>query len=325
MSKYTRREIVTGSIGSALCVSGAVFSSARPVSRRQTDFFGTAKARAEAYRKKYDVPGLSVAIARDERLVFAMGFGDSDTESGRSVKKSDLFRIASVSKPITSVTLFRLIEQGKLKLSDTVFGDLSILGHDFGAPPYVANVDAITIEQLMTHTAGGWQNDGEDPMFHHEEMNQHDLIKWTIANQPLKNMPGEKFAYSNFGYCVLGRVIEKLTGEPYAAAVQRLVLQPCGIRDMRIGGDTEQERATNEATYYSAPNMGNPYGMKVARMDSHGGWLSTPTDLVKFLTRVDGFSYRPDILRKSTIKTMVTPNAASARWVCAWLEHKCRE
>ena len=57
-------------------------------------------------------------------------------------------------------------------------------------PPYVGGVDAITIEHLMTHTAGGWQNDGRDPMFHHPEMNQHDIIKWTIGNQPLTRYAG---------------------------------------------------------------------------------------------------------------------------------------
>lgn len=322
MLKYTRREVVAGSIGSALCVSGATRSAARPafiyLHGHQPDYFGAARDKAEEFRKKYEVPGLSVAIARNESLVCAMGLGSADTESRRPVKPDSLFRIASVSKPITSVTLFRLIEQGKLKLTDTVFGDGSIFGREFGSPPYLAGIDSITIEHLMTHTAGGWQNDGQDPMFHHTDMDQHDLIKWTIANQPLKNMPGEKFAYSNFGYCMLGRVIEKLTGQPYAAAVQRLVLQPCGIRDMRIAGDSREERAADEVTYYAAPNTGNPYGMKVARMDSHGGWLATPTDLVKFLTRLDGFKRRPDILSAETIRTMVSTTAGSGNYAHGW-------
>jgi len=242
---FTRREVVAGSIISALCAPNAARAGEMLEHALQPDFFAASRDIAEAYRKKYDIPGLSIAIARNEALVCVMCLGKADTQSGRSVTPSNLFRIASVSKPITSVTLFKLIEAGKLKLSDTVFGDGSIFGSDFGAPPYLAGVDAITIEHLMTHTAGGWQNDGDDPMFHHGEMDHHELIKWTIANQQLKNPPGEKFAYSNFGYCILGRVIEKLTGEPYAAAVQRLVLQPCGIRDMRIAGDTEQERAEN--------------------------------------------------------------------------------
>jgi CubicO group peptidase (beta-lactamase class C family) len=282
------------------------------------DYFGAAKAKAEEFRRRYEVTGLSIAIARNEALVFSMGFGSADTQSGRRVKPDSLFRIASVSKPITSTAVFRLIEQGKLKLSDTVFGAGSTLGNDFGAPPYVPGVEAITIEHLLTHTAGGWQNDGQDPMFHHGEMNHHDLIQWTIANQPLKIMPGEKFAYSNFGYCILGRVIEKLTHQPYAEAVQRLVLQPCGIQDMRIAGDTEEARAPNEVTYYASPNTGNPYGMKVARMDSHGGWLSTATDLVKFLTRVDGFPRRPDILRRESIRTMVSTTPASGGYAHGW-------
>jgi CubicO group peptidase (beta-lactamase class C family) len=281
------------------------------------------EATASAFMRKYDVPGLSVAIARRGRLVYTRGFGLADKETNEKVTPNHLFRIASVSKPITSTTIFRLIENGKLRLSDKVFGPRAILGTDYGQPPYQQYIDEITVEHLLTHTAGGWTNDGHDPMFHHIEMDHQHLIAWTIANQPLENPPGTHYAYSNFGFCILGRVIEKLTGKPYADAVQELVLRPCGISTMRIGGNTRAERAPQEVIYYDQSGE-SPYGkiMNVRRMDSHGGWLATPTDLTRFLVRVDKFPTKPDILKPATIELMTTAPAVSPGYAKGWCVNK---
>src|SRR6185437_7838955 len=162
-----------------------------------TDERAAIRALAEAYLQEQSTPGLSVAFARDGELVHAEGFGLTD-EHGERVEPRHMFRIASVSKPITSTAIFTLIEQGKLALGDKVFGPGSILGEEFGRPPYRPYVNDIRLVHLLTHTAGGWQNDGNDPMFRHEEMDHRQLITWTVANQDLNHPPGEKYAYSNF-------------------------------------------------------------------------------------------------------------------------------
>jgi CubicO group peptidase (beta-lactamase class C family) len=174
---------------------------------------------------------------------------------------------------------------------------------------------------LLTHTAGGWQNDGRDPMFSHPRMDHRQLITWTVAHQPLTQPPEQHYAYSNFGYCVLGRVIEKLTGESYAEAVQERILRPCGISSMRIGGNTLAERAEREVVYYDQDGE-DPYRMNVRRMDSHGGWLATATDLVRFLVRVDGFPTKPDILKSDTLQTMTTASAVSPGYAKGWCVNK---
>ena len=120
---------------------------------------------------QYDVPGMSIAIAKDDRLVYAKGFGIADKSPQENVTVHSRFRIASVSKPITSVTLFKLMEQGKLHLSDKVFGVNGILGTAYGTQPYKQYVEDITIEHLLTHTCGGWQNDANDPMFLNPTLN----------------------------------------------------------------------------------------------------------------------------------------------------------
>jgi CubicO group peptidase (beta-lactamase class C family) len=125
------------------------------------------------------------------------------------------------------------------------------------------------------------------------------------------------FAYSNFGYCILGRVIEKITQQSYSDYVRDTVLSACGIRDMRIGGNTLKDRAVDEVTYYGE-NAEYPYAMNVTRMDSHGGWIATPTDLVRFATRVDGFASGRNILSSETIRRMTTPSKANPRYARGW-------
>lgn len=281
------------------------------------------EAVAAGLMEKYLVPGLSVAIARQGRLVYARGFGLADKETLEKVTAKHLFRIASVSKPITATTIFRLIEQGKLQLSDKVFGASALLGTQYCQPPYQPFIEEVTVEHLLTHTAGGWPNDATDPMFRHVQMDHSQLIRWTLANVRLTNPPGKDFAYSNFGFCVLGRIIEKLTGKPYAEAVRDEVLRPCGISSMRIAGNTRAERAPHEVVYYNQDlDRADPYGMNVRRMDSHGGWLATATDLVRFLVHVDNFPTKPDILKASTIEVMTTPSKALATYAKGWSVNK---
>jgi CubicO group peptidase (beta-lactamase class C family) len=127
--------------------------------------------RGIAFMSAHSVPGLSVAVARDGKVEYERGFGFADHEKNERVTPADLFRIASVSKPITSVALFRLMEGERLTLENIVFGPGAILGNDFGKRPYKQWVEEIRIKHLLTHTGGGWQNDRTDPMFRNAAMN----------------------------------------------------------------------------------------------------------------------------------------------------------
>jgi CubicO group peptidase (beta-lactamase class C family) len=270
---------------------------------------------AAAYLRDFGVPGLSVAIAQRGRLAYAEGFGNS--AAGQSITPASLFRIASVSKPFTSVAVFSLIEVGRLGLGDKVFGPGGILAADYQAPPNGRYIEEIMVEHLLTHTSGGWSNDNHDPMFSNPQMTQRELIAWTLAHVPLANAPGAAYAYSNFGFCVLGRIIEKVTGQSYASYVRTSVLDRCGITRMRIAGNTRSQRAPDEVVYTA--QGGDPYGMNVARMDSHGGWIASASDLVRFAMHVDGRSDTPNILQPAAIKTMTTPSAVNPRYAKGWI------
>jgi CubicO group peptidase (beta-lactamase class C family) len=268
---------------------------------------------ARAFMDKYDVPALSFAVGYAGEIIHKDAFGLVDRESNEQVTPMHLFRIASVSKMITSATIFSLIEQGRTKLSDKVFGPGAVLGTDFGQPPYSGGIDQITLEHLLTHTGGGWTNDNRDPMFSHPAMNHAELISWTLTNRPLDHPPGRHYAYSNFGYCVLGRIIEKLTGQAYGDYVRAEVLSRCGVTDMSIGRNLLERRQPSEAKYYGQGGD-NPYDMNVRRMDSHGGWIARPADLVHFLMHVDGYAKPQNILRPHTIQTMATATAANPNY-----------
>ncbi len=317
MRQLTRRAVLQN-IGwaTAACIADLPLRHFSPLlasDGQVTESERAAMARvALGFMERFAAPALSVSIARNGRIVYEQPFGRIDRDRDEPLRASNLFRIASVTKPITSVAIFSLLEKGWIALSDRVFGTAGILGTEYGTRPYRRYVTDITVDHLLTHTCGGWQNDSSDPMFRFPAMNHAQLIGWTLDHLPLLNPPGEHYAYSNFGYCVLGRVIEKVTRQPYAEYVRREILAPCGIADMRISGNTLKQRAPNEVVYFGQSGE-NPYNMNVARMDSHGGWLATATDLARFATHVTGYGTTPGLLKRETIAKMVSPGPAEPK------------
>jgi CubicO group peptidase (beta-lactamase class C family) len=277
---------------------------------------------AGAFRRQFSIPGSSIAISRNGQFAYDEAVGMGDRQHLTQVQQSSLFRIASVTMPITAVTVFSLIEQGKLNLTDKVFGPSAILGTKYGNPPYEQYVTDITVDHLLTHTAGGWPGDSTDPMMRNGSWDQAKLITETIANQPLTSPPGTHWAFSNFGYCVLGRVIEAVTGQPYASYAQANILAPCGISTMQIAANKESHKAANEVVYYGQFSE-DPYKINITRMDSDAGWIASSTELVQFLNHVAGAPGIPALLKPATVQAMTTPAPAypqgQARYARGWM------
>ena len=287
--------------------------------------------------RKYAIPGGAVAVLRDGKLIYARGFGYSDVESKTPVQPDALFRIASVSKPITGVAIMKLVEEGKLELDDRVAPFIAHL-----TPAQGATVDPrweqITIRQLLNHT-GGWDRDkpngGFDPMFRPgiaaaavnapAPASAETVIRY-MKGLPLDFNPGEKHVYSNFGYAILGRVIERLSGMPYEEYVRARVLQPVGASRTRLGRTRMGHALADEVKYYlpGEPGLGltaplvpsiftgegtapiNYGGYYIEAMDSHGGWVSSTVDLLRFMSGVDGRANRADILSAGLVAEMTT-------------------
>lgn len=241
---------------------------------------------------QYSIPGLALAIVKDEKLVYLKSYGLADKEFNQPASNDNLWRIASLSKPITAIAILKLVEDGMITLDQKVFGSNGILGNDYGSPPASSTKDLITVRHLLDHKSG-WTNLPDDPMFSHMGDTQSQLIADLLINRPLTYFPGSTYYYLNIGYCILGRVIEKVTRMTYPDYVKSLIA-PMGITDMNIAGNTLEDRLPDEVKYYQSEY--SPYSMNVTRMDSHGGWIASSQDLAKFMVRIDRKNSVPDII-----------------------------
>ncbi|CAF1265085.1 unnamed protein product [Adineta steineri] len=267
------------------------------------------------YMSKNSTPGLSIAITYQERLVFAKGFGYADTATGEKVHPNHLFRIASVSKSMTAIAIMKLIEQGKFSLNSKVFGSSGLLETIYGSKPYGQRVLNITVKHLLEHTSG-FSNDGGDPMFMNTDLSQKDLISWVLDNRTPKNVPGTTYEYLNFGYTLLGRIIEKSSGQTYELFLRNQIFNNASqTSKMLIGGDSIADKKPNEVTYYPS----SAYNLLLRRMDAHGGWIARPMDLVCILTRTDQSNIKSDILNSNTITTMWTGSSANSGYGKGWI------
>ncbi|YCM43556.1 serine hydrolase domain-containing protein [Verrucomicrobiaceae bacterium 227] len=274
---------------------------------------GISPARAEVidpvkqFMSDHKAPGLSYAIAKDGKILKQRALGFANLETKETLTPQHRFRIASISKPITASAIFLLIEQGKLTLDAPVFGEKGFLEGPAES--------GITIHHLLNHTSGGWTNSHRDPMFLQDSLNHAELIAWTFAHILPEHQPGKSYAYSNFGYCLLGRVIEKISGQSYEEFVRKNILAPSGAAGMTVGS------GRREVSYYT---QGRPdtYKMNVPRMDSHGGWVGTPGEMLAFALHVDGFAQPADLLNEESLKLMTTPGSVNEGYACGWNVNK---
>lgn len=263
----------------------------------------------QSFLREHRIPGASLAITNQSNVVYARGFGYADVGQREPVTPESLFRIASISKPITAVAILQLVDQGKLSLDDKVFEILEHEAHVEEGSKIDERQNEITIQHLLQHR-GGWDRDQSfDAMFRSTQFANAlsashpatpDTIIRVMRGKPLDFDPGERYAYSNYGYCLLGRVIEKITGETYENYVKQNVLQPIGVTSMSVGATRLEGRKPNEVRYYD-PHQGDSVFSKdlnsrvpqtygawhLEAMDSHGAWIASASDLARFASAFD--------------------------------------
>ena len=289
------------------------------------------------FLKRNKIKGASVAISKDGRLVYAKGFGWADERNSVEVEPKHVFRIASVSKLITAVTVMKLVEEGRLGLDDKVFGSEGILNDSIYLNYKDKRIEDITILNLLNHTAG-WNTRNSDPLFQSlsiaRKMNVsppagiETIIEYTLQKR-LNYYPGTRYSYSNFGYAVLGEVIEKVTGMDYYEYVQFAILDPLGIYDMHIGRNFFKDKLDNEVCYYvigkdnrcyafdgSGELMSEVYGgNNIELLSAAGGWVASAPELMKFMVAVDGFPGKPDIISDESIRLMTNSNKRTRKLI----------
>lgn len=309
--RHTRRQFLAraGALGALAVCSGPASAWSR-VAVGKLPLAAAFDREMQQFMSARKVPGGALAVVKDQRLVYARAYGWADREKQTPVKPESLFRIASLSKPFTAAAVLKLVETKGLDLETPVSEFLPlepVLPRGKTPDP---RWKRITLRHCLHHT-GGWDRDvSGDPMFRSLEIaravgvappaNAQAIIRYMLG-QPLDFAPGARYAYSNFGYCLLGRVIERLGGRPYGQFVREEVLAPMGIRGMRLGASLESGRAEGEVRYYTPDDregpsvfpglpakVPEPYGsFCLEAMDAHGGWLASAPDLARFAATLD--------------------------------------
>lgn len=277
------------------------------------------------YMRKWQFKGASLAITRNDSLVYAKGYGWADEENGVQMEPGHILRMASVSKLLTAVGIMVLQDQGMLSIKDTVFGPSGILNDSlFVGTIKDRNHHKITVEHLLRHQ-GGFHR---DPLFSSRDVKhqlqldnapeKEDFYRLVLSRR-LRFMPGSWQNYSNFGYLLLSEIIEKVSGMPYEKFMTEKVLIPAGCYDMHIAGSYYKDKYENEVRYYTHEGDGkfieeyNDSGRIVERcyggnniplLSGAGAWCGSPIEIARLVASIDGDPGVPDILSEEAIGQM---------------------
>lgn len=279
------------------------------------------------YLERWEINGAQLAVSRNDSLLYAKGFGWADKEAGIQMQPTNIMRIASVSKLLTAVGIMKLADEGKIKLTDKVFGKNGILNdttftNAIKDPRYFD----INIEQLLRHKAGFTTGAG-DPMFSTRYIimqnklasppDNHELMK-ILLKRKLGYTPGTAKRYSNVGYTLLSMIIEKKTGQSYADFMTEEIFKPAGCFDFHIAGNYQKDKRKNEVKYYmhkgSEPvfeynNSGRIvekcYGENdIPNLKGAGAWCGSAAELSRFVASIDMQPEIEDIISKQSIMQM---------------------
>ncbi len=279
------------------------------------------------FLRQWEIKGASLAIMRNDSLVYAKGYGWADEEKGERMTPGNILRMASVSKLITAAGIMVLKERNLVSLQDTVFGPGGILNDSlFTASIRNRNMYGITVEHLLRHQ-GGFTNSRGDPMFSTRDIIRqfglsgppdHDTLVSCILKRPLGYRPGSWQRYSNFGYLLLSMIIEKASGQDYEDFIQENVLHPAGCYDLHLAYNYYEQKYPNEVRYYTHAgsekvqeyNMSGRLvercygGNDIHALSGAGAWCGSPAELCRFVASIDGKPEVPDILSSGSVAEM---------------------
>jgi len=247
-----------------------------------------------AEMSKWRVPAVSVAVATGGELRYSRGFGMSDLENFVPAKAATVYRLGSISKPITAVAAMQLVERGKLDLDAPV---------QKYVPSFPAKPWPLTSRHLLGHLGGirhyrGDQEFGSTKTY----PNLLETLK-IFQDDPLLSEPGTKYSYTTYGFSLLGAVVESASGMRFVDYLKENIFKPAGMSTM---GPDEVSRITpNRARGYHRTTAGEIENCGLADTSNKipgGGLSSSVEDLVKFAIAVQ----RGVLLRKETVERMFT-------------------
>jgi CubicO group peptidase (beta-lactamase class C family) len=264
--------------------------------------------------KRNGIPGASVAVVKGGQIVYLRAFGYADKEGEKLAEPSSYFRLASSSKTLTAIGVFKLVSEGKVSLNQKVYPYLGLSplpGEDLNP-----SVNQITVQNLLEMSAG-WDR-VYDPMFgpwpasqvseyHLQTPMSCEAVAKYMMGRSLVSKPGANFAYQNIDYCLLGLVIAKATTgtlannqDAYAAYMQK-IFSLAGVNGMYLGSTDLSKRGEHEVTYYSTRSGDSsqtegyirlndfPYGGDGILDDNYanGGWVARAEDIAKIFVALE--------------------------------------
>lgn len=247
------------------------------------------------WRVGVNVPGLSAAVVQGDQVVWAQGFGVADVEQGVMVRPESVFRIASISKPITAVAVMQLVERGLVSLEDPI---------QKYVPSYPRKPQGeIRIRHLLTHTSGIRHYKGNEFSLA-ESFPSLDRAIAVFRNDPLESAPGERYLYSTYGYNLLQGVVEQVTSRTFEEYLRSAVFGPAGMTTTYLERPQEivrhrvrqYVRGTTPFSWLNAPYV--DLSVKWAG----GGLIATAGDIARFDIALN----QGKLLRADTLEQMYT-------------------
>lgn len=295
----------------------------------------------ERFIGRWNIKGMSLAVTRNDSLIYAKGYGMADVGENREMTPQNIMRLASASKLVTAIAVMRLVEEGKLTLGSKVFGDNGILNDTtYTNAIKDPRLFDITVDHLLQHK-GGFGLGAGDPMFNTKDIIAAKHLPGPPTNEELTRIvlgrkiaftPGQGFRYSNFGYMLLSLVIERVTGRDYWKYVTEDVLQPAGCYGFRPATNYYEHRNENEVRYYGPDTVSveeyNGSGRMVERvyggsnvngLVGAGGWCASASDLARLVAATDKYPHVCNILSNKSIDTL-TAFAKDDRVSRGWSE-----
>ncbi len=220
-----------------------------------------------------NAPGATFLISKNGNIIYKKAFGLANLELNVPMKTDNIFKIGSITKQFTAISILMLMEQGKLNLDDEITKFI---------PDYPTNGNKITIHNLLNHTSGIKNYTKVKGL---NEISQKDLTPLELIdfskNEPIDFVPGAKFKYNNSGYVILGYIIEKITGQPYGEFVEEHIFKELEMTASQYA--SQRKIIENRASgYQKNDNYTNRMDFSLNLAYSGGGLMSTVDDMFKW-------------------------------------------
>jgi CubicO group peptidase (beta-lactamase class C family) len=323
---------VAGVISLFLAVSLSCSNRAGTVAGLSVDSLNMADAKMQAYVDEGKLPCVATLVIRDGKVVHRFTYGMADIEEGRPLTDDAIFRVYSMSKPITAAALMILYDEGKFQLDDPVAMYIPAFENTkvYVDGAIVDQQEPFTIRHLLTHTAGftyGWGDSYVDSLYR----SLGSVGSWgpktlsemvaILAGLPLKYQPGTTYEYS-VALDVTGYLVEVLSGMTFDAFLQTRMFDPLGMDD--TGFEVPEEESGRLAMIYTpdadsgglkpVPDMTNEVKQKVTLFSGGGGLVSTLDDYGKFgqMLLNGGELNGVRVLQESTVKLIMSDQMPEA-------------